>query len=97
MEITSLNRSTNTISFKYTEPKQCYTQRTITCNNINAELDSSTQTGRCDNLESGTEYLINASVSHKGNTTITHSESIFTGKAFKTKLLLIVYLLILKF
>ena len=71
----------NSISFKYTNPKNCYNNVSITCNNTDAELNSTGSTGECKHLTPGLNYLIKAVVEYSLNQT-EHNLTKFTSEFF---------------
>ena len=88
IKISSQNPRINSISFKYSEPKDCYSGYYITCYDKNnryfdATLNKATRngfmSGECKNLISGTKYTIKSTVYHLNNEIINENLIVCTS------------------
>ena len=85
IKITQSNPKKNSISFRYSQPNDCYLGYYITCSennrlSLNATLNETTSRGECNNLTSGTKYIIKSTVYGLYNQTINENVSACTGK-----------------
>jgi len=95
IKINGIKPNRSSISFNFSEPKDCYSGYDITCSDndkiFNANLDNRTLSGVCDNLTSGTNYTIKSTVYGLNNQIINENATVCTSININYKKLLILY------
>ena len=87
LKITGIQPNASSISFNFSEPKDCYSAYYITCSNnndvfLNATLRKTSFSGECDLLMSGTNYTIKSTVYDKRNEMVNEEVSVCTSSQF---------------
>ena len=87
IKITVTQSKNSSISFNFSEPKDCYSGYYITCSNnngmfLNATLRKTSFSGEFDHLMSGTNYTIKSTVYDVSNETVNEEVSVCTSSQF---------------